>query len=100
MNKLSATWLAVTVSLFVGLPLDGAIAQSTYEVNKSNDTANVPIQSSEKSESKSQTETKTIMLPTWPVQVPARVPKNTEERPDNPHAGENEGTREGLGGRR
>jgi hypothetical protein len=41
--------------------------------------------------------TKTIMLPTWPVNVPARVPVNTPERPDNPHAGENAGAAEGLG---
>jgi len=41
--------------------------------------------------------TKTIMLPTWPVQVPVRVPANTQERPDNPHAGENAGAAQGLG---
>lgn len=43
--------------------------------------------------------TKTIMVPTWPIQVPVRVPANTPERPDNPHAGENIGAAQGLGGR-
>lgn len=44
-------------------------------------------------------QTKVIMAPTWPVQVPVRVPANTPERPDNPHAGENVGAAQGLGGR-
>ena len=43
-------------------------------------------------------QTKTIMAPTWPVQVPVRVPANTPERPDNPHAGENAGAASGVGG--
>ena len=33
--------------------------------------------------------THTIMLPTWPAPVPARVPKSVEEKPDNPHGNEN-----------
>ena len=32
----------------------------------------------------------TILLPTWPVQVPIEAPLGIEERPENPHAGENE----------
>jgi len=43
-------------------------------------------------------QTKTIMLPTWPVPVPARVPANTPEKPDSPHGPENAGAAEGLGG--
>ena len=40
---------------------------------------------------------KTIMLQTFPVNVPARVQNNTVEKADSPHAGENEGAVEGLG---
>jgi hypothetical protein len=75
------------------------IPKSSFDVNKSNDTAHVPKQAGVKIPPKAEpkVETKTIMLPTWPVQVPARVPKNYQERPENPHAGENAGAAEGLG---
>jgi hypothetical protein len=43
-------------------------------------------------------QTKTIILPTWPIEVPAEVPVNTPEGPDNSHSQENEGAAEGLGG--
>jgi hypothetical protein len=69
--------------------------KSSFDVKRSDDTAHAPKQPEAKRPPA--TETKTIMLPTWPVQVPARVPKNYEERPDNPHAGENVGAAEGLG---
>jgi hypothetical protein len=73
------------------------MAQSSYDVKKSDDTAHVPAQPPAKTESGAEGETKTIMAPTWPVQVPVRVPKDMPEKPDNPHAGENRGAADGLG---
>lgn len=102
MNKIIAFLILNVIGfvLFIGLPVGRSSAQSSYDVEKSKDTANVPYQPPKESEKQSPPETKTIMVPTWPIQVPVRVPKSTEERPENPHAGENEGAREGLGGRR
>jgi len=76
--------------------------KSSFDVNRSNDTAHIPKQAEVKSPPKPEpkVETKTIILQTWPVPVPARVPKNYEERPESPHAGENVGAAEGLGGSR
>lgn len=87
--------IMVAFGLFIYLPVSHASAQSSYDVNKSDDTAHVPVQPEKKPQKE---ETKTILAPTWPVQVPVRVPKDTPERPENPHAGENEGASEGLGG--
>lgn len=76
--------------------------KSSYDVNKRDDTAHVPKQAQIKTPPKPELkgETKTIMLQTWPVPVPARVPKNYQEIPESPHAGENAGAAEGLGGSR
>jgi len=76
--------------------------KSSFDVKRSDDTAHVPKQAASKSPPKSQPKmkTKTIMLQTWPIPVPARVPENYHEGPENPHAGENAGAAEGLGGSR
>jgi hypothetical protein len=95
---LTLTGLAIASS--VGLLAGLASAQSSYDVNKSQDTAHVAAQPPRERERRKEPEgeTKTILLPTWPVQVPARVSKGTADKPDNPHAGENRGAAEGLGG--
>ncbi len=66
-------------------------SEDDFTVNKSGpDTAHVPYQPADDSQSGSSTPTHTIMAPTWPVQVPVNVPENVQEPPENPHAGENE----------
>lgn len=79
-----------------------AVAGDNYTVSTGNQSSTYKSQSqapapAPKPAPKPPVETKTIMAPTWPVQVPVRVPKNTPERPDNPHAGENVGAAQGLG---
>jgi len=49
--------------------------QSNYEVKKSKSTVNVPVQKKKETKPKSKVETETILLPTWPVKVPVRLPK-------------------------
>ena len=47
--------------------------------------------------SREEPEGETILIPTWPVNVPIHAPPHTHEPPENPHAQENEGAEQGLG---
>jgi len=80
------------------IPVQTPTPRDNYTVNTGNTTVRSQGQAPAPKPAPAQpVATKTIMLPTWPVNVPARVPANTPERPDNPHAGENVGAAEGLG---
>jgi hypothetical protein len=73
-----------------------------FSISSGNEPAdvNVPFQppsDQPPSDSSREIPTKTIMAPLWPIPVPVRVPVDTEEGPDSPHAQENEGAAEGLG---
>ena len=71
----SSTLFVIAFALLLSFPVGRSTAQSSnYDVDKSKDTAHVPYQ-------------------------PPKEPEKKEES-ENPHAGENEGAREGLGGRR
>ena len=61
---------------------------SDFDVDKGEE--DNPLQPTEEPEQTPEPETKTIMAHTWPIQVPVRVPIDTEEQPENPDAGENE----------
>ncbi len=78
-------------AVLLGLFTLAYASEDDFTVNKSSpDTAHIPYQPADDSQSGSSTPTHTIMVPTWPVQVPVNVPENVEEPPENPHAGENE----------
>ena len=85
--KIQSIIFLITVSLFVGT----FAYAGEYDVEKSGGQDTVHVQIPPQSpENESEQPTKTVMAPTWPVSVPVRVPSDTEERPENPHAQENE----------
>jgi len=57
-------------------------------------TVHQPYQPPDNSQSQDETPTHTILVPTWPVQVPVNVPDNVDEPPDQQHPPENEGAAE------
>ena len=67
----------VAAVIFICLPASHLYAQSHYEVDKSKDTVHVPYQPPD--ESNNEQETETILLPTWPIKVPVRVPKKKKK---------------------
>ncbi len=92
-----------TIALSCAVFVTFAIAQDNYSVSPGKQQTTYKSQGgqapapAQKSAPQQKTETKTIMLETWPVKVPARVPANTPEQQEQFHAGENAGAAQGLG---
>jgi len=92
--KTVAALITFATMVSVGSRPPTVLAGDNYSIKKSDDTPHAPATPPQTPQRKVEPETKTILAPTWPVQVPVRVPKNMEEPRDNPHAGENPGTNE------